>query len=168
MKFLTLINFAVLLFTVVTTSAQSTIAHVESDSIIPKMVTYQYAMSELQAYTANLQKQFEGKEAELEAYYMDVMDKKKKGLLAPKEEKDAEAKLQEIQAKLQQFAQSMEGQLMEKERGLLTSVYDEYNVAIKEVCKQSGYAYILDKKLILYSDGGIDATSKVKALIKTN
>jgi outer membrane protein len=142
------------------------IAHIESDSIIPLMVNYQYAMSELQSYSINLQKQFEGKEAEMEAYYMDIISKKKTGLLAPKEEKESEAKLQEMQTKLQQFAQEMEAQLYEKEKNLLTPVYDEFNNAIKDVCKQNGYAYILDKKMILYTDGGIDATEKVKTALK--
>jgi outer membrane protein len=97
---------------------------------------------------------------------MDVMDKGKKGILSPKEQKDAEAKLQEMQAKLQQFAQDMDAQMMEKEKTLMTPVTDEYNNAIKAVCKQYGYGFILDKKLILYSDGGIDATEKVKTALK--
>jgi outer membrane protein len=146
--------------------AQFQIAHVVSDSIIPKMAAYQTAMSELQTYSTILQKQFEGKEAEMEAYYMNIIDKKKKGLLAPKEEKEAELKLQEMEANLKKFGQDMERQLYEKEGLLMKPIYEEYNQAIKEVSKENNYTYIIDKKLTLYSAGGIDATSKISAKLK--
>ena len=148
--------------------AQLQIAHVVSDSIIPKMPAYQSAMSELQTYSTILQKQFEGKEAEMEAYYMNVIDKKKKGLLAPKEEKEAEAKLQEMEANLKKFGQDMEKQLYEKEGVLMKPIYEEYNQAIKDVSKENNYTYIIDKKLTLYSAGGIDATAKISAKLKIN
>ncbi len=164
MKYFSLIVFSFI--TVITFAQNSVIAHVVSDSIIPRMESYLYAMTELQAYSQNMQKQFEGKEAEMEAYYMDVMDKGKKGILSPKEQKDAEAKLQEMQTKLQQFAQEMDAQLAEKEKSLMGPVQEEYSNAIKAVSKLNGYGFIIDKKLILYSDGGIDATEKVKVALK--
>ena len=34
--------------------------------------------------------------------------------------------------------------------------------ALKEIAKSEGYAYVIDKKLLLYSEGGIDATEKLK------
>jgi outer membrane protein len=142
------------------------IAHFQRDSIIPKMESYLYAMTEFQAYSQNMQKQFEGKEAEMEAYYMDIMDKGKRGILSPKEQKDAEAKLQEMQAKLQQFAQEMDAQLAEKEKSLFTPVNVELYEAVKSVCKENGYGFILDKNRIRYSEGGIDATEKVKTALK--
>jgi outer membrane protein len=164
MKYFSLIVFS---FIALSSFSQSVvIAHVQSDSIIPKMESYLYAMTELQAYSQNLQKQFEGKEAEMEAYYMDVMDKGKRGILSPKEQKDAETKLQEMQTKLQQSAQEMDAQLAEKEKTLMGPVQEEYNNAIKAVSKQNGYTFIIDKKLILYSDGGIDATEKLRAALK--
>ncbi len=165
-KSITAVYTLFLLHFTILVNAQLSIAHVVSDSIIPKMESYQLAMSELQSFSINLQKQFEGKEAEIEVFYMDIIDKKKKGVLAPKDEKDAEAKLQKLQADLQKFAQEMEVKLMDKEKNVMTSVYDEYNNAIKEVCNKKGYAYILDKKLILYSDGGIDVTDDIKASLK--
>lgn len=164
MKYFSLIVFS---FIALSSFSQSAvIAHVQSDSIIPKMESYLYAMTELQAYSQNLQKQFEGKEAEMEAYYMDVMDKGKRGILSPKEQKDAETKLQEMQTKLQQSAQEMDAQLAEKEKTLMGPVQEEYSNAIKAVSKQNGYSFIIDKKLILYSDGGIDATEKLRAALK--
>jgi outer membrane protein len=164
MKYFSLIVFS---FIALSSFSQSVvIAHVQSDSIIPKMESYLYAMTELQAYSQNLQKQFEGKEAEMEAYYMDVMDKGKRGILSPKEQKDAETKLQEMQTKLQQSAQEMDAQLAEKEKTLMGPVQEEYNNAIKAVSKQNGYSFIIDKKLILYSDGGIDATEKLRVALK--
>jgi outer membrane protein len=143
--------------------AQVVIAHVNSDSIIPNMASYQSARSEIMTYTNILQKQFEGKQAEMEMYYLEVTNKRKQGQLSPKLEKDAEVKLQEMEANLQKVGKEIEAQIYEKESSLMKPVYEEYNKAIKEVSKENGYTYILDVKLTLYNDGGIDATKKIAA-----
>jgi outer membrane protein len=41
-------------------------------------------------------------------------------------------------------------------------MYDKFNEALKEIAKKEGYSYVFDKKMMLYSDGGIDATDKLK------
>jgi outer membrane protein len=143
--------------------AQMTLAHVESDSVIPFMPSYQEAMNTLQSYAQILQKQLEGKEAEAQAYYMEYAEKKKKGLLAPKEEQDYQTKLQQMEEKLKTSAQEMEKKLEDKEVELMKPIEDAYNKAILEVCKENKYAYIIDKKMVLYAEGGINATPKVKA-----
>jgi outer membrane protein len=143
--------------------SQVVLAHVNSDSIIPNMMSYQSAKSEIITYTNILQKQFEGKQAEMEMYYLELTNKKKQGQLSPKQEKDAEVKLQEMEANLQKVGKEIEAQIYDKESSLMKPVYEEYNKAIKEVSKENGYTYILDVKLTLYNDGGIDATKKIAA-----
>ena len=44
-------------------------------------------------------------------------------------------------------------------------MYEKFNEALKSIAKSSNYAYILDKKLLLYSEGGEDATQKLKTAL---
>ena len=54
---------------------------------------------------------------------------------------------------------------MKKEAELTKPLYEELDKALKSVAKDNGYSYILDKKLLLYSEGGIDATAKIKTAL---
>ena len=42
-------------------------------------------------------------------------------------------------------------------------MYEKFNEAMKTVAKANGVAYIFDKKMMLYSEGGEDLTTKLKA-----
>jgi len=148
-----------------TTASAQKIAYVNSDNIVPEMAAYKRAKSEVEAYGKQLQKVLEGKQKEMETYYADVMRKAQNGELTPKQEQEAQAKLQEMQANLQKEAADADKKLMEKEGELTKPLYEEFNQALKKVAKENSYSYILDKKLLLYSDGGIDATEKVKTAL---
>jgi len=141
------------------------IAYVDTEKIIPEMPAYKRAKSEVEAYGKQLQKVLEGKQAEAQTYLAEVTAKEQKGILSPKEAKEAQAKLQEMQMNLQKEAQQADQKLMEKEAELTKPLYEELDNALKKVAKDNGYAYILDKKLLLYSAGGIDATAKVKTAL---
>jgi outer membrane protein len=139
------------------------IAHIEQDSIVTKMVSYQLAISETQAYENIIIKQIEGKEAEIMSYYMGLEEKAKKGILTPIEEKEASKKIEEMKNKFQLFEQEKQLEFENKRNELFEPVLAEYNKAIKDVCKENNYIYLIEKRISLYSDGGIDATEKVKA-----
>ena len=138
------------------------IAYVDADKIIPEMPAYKRAKSEVEAYGKQLQKIIEGKQTEGQQYLQDISAKAQRGELTPKQEQEAQAKLQEMQANLQKEAMEAEQKLAKKEAD---SLYEEFNAALKKVATANSYGYILDKKLLLYSDGGIDATAKVKTAL---
>jgi outer membrane protein len=138
-------------------------AHVDGDAIIPNMPAYKRAQAEVESYGKILQKQLEGKQAEMQKYYADVMAQVQAGTMAPAQQKEAEAKLMKMQEDLQKAAAKADQDLVKKEQDLIKPLYEQFNNALEAVAKENGYGYIIDKKLILYSDGGIDATSKVKA-----
>jgi len=139
------------------------IAYVDTEAIIPNMTAYKAAKSEVEDYGKQLQKSLETKQASMQKYYQETAEKASKGLLTPVQQQDAEQKLQKMQADLQQEAASAEQKLMKKEQERTKPIYESFNAALKKVAKANGFSYILDKKLLLYSEGGIDATSKVKA-----
>lgn len=153
---------AVLVLLAFSTSSAQKIAHVDADAIIPAMPEYKSAKSNVEAYSKQLQKSLEAEQTKMQQYYQEVMQKAQSGGMAPVEQQKAEEKLQTMQADLQKKASEADQQLMEKEAALTEPLYKKFNEALEKVAKANGYAYIFDKKLLLYSDGGIDATAKVK------
>ena len=144
-------------------SAQQTIAYVNAEAVIQEMPEYKRAKSEVEAYGQQLQKRLEKQQTDMTTYYQEIAQKETQGLLTPKDAEEAKVKLQKMQEDLQKAAAEADSKLIEKEQALTKPLYERFNVALKSVAKSNGYAYILDKKLLLYSDGGVDATSKVKA-----
>jgi outer membrane protein len=57
----------------------------------------------------------------------------------------------------------MEEDMGTKELDLTKPMYEKFNEAMKTVAKANGVAYIFDKKMMLYSEGGEDLTTKLKA-----
>lgn len=141
------------------------IAYVEPEAIIPEMPTYKKAQSEIEAYGKQLQNVLEKKKMDMEAYYQAVLDSIKRDLLSPKAQKEAEAKLQQMQIDFQQENVAAEKKMLQKEKELIAPVYEVFNKAIAKVAYQNEYNYILDKKFLLYATGGIDATQKVKTAL---
>lgn len=153
---------SVLSFSVANAQSQK-IAYVDPEQIIPNMPEYKAAKSELEQFKTILQKQLEGDQAKMQQYYTDVMTKVQQGLLAPAQQKAEEEKLMKMQEDLQKKAMKMEEDMAAKEQELTKPMYDKFNEALKSIAKSNSYAYILDKKLLLYSEGGEDATPKLKA-----
>lgn len=144
-------------------AGEQTIAHVDAESIIPAMPEYKRAKSEVEAYGKQLQRALESKQQAMQEYYQDVMERVQSGAMPPVEQKEAETKLQQMQQDLQKRAVEADEELARKEAELTRPVYDRFNAAVKKVARDRGYAYIVDKKLFLYTDGGIDATPLVRA-----
>lgn len=163
-NFMSVIIFVVL-FTFGTVSNAQKIAYIVSEEIVPEMPAYKKAKSEVEAYGKQLQKILEGKQLEAQQYYQEVSKKGQEGMLTPKQEQEAQAKLQQMQADLQKEAAESDQKLAKKEGELTKPLYEELDAALKKVAKENQYSYILDKKFLLYSEGGIDATAKVKTAL---
>ncbi|BDS12573.1 OmpH family outer membrane protein [Aureispira anguillae] len=148
-----------------TTANAQKIAYIVSEDIVPEMPAYKRAKSEVEAYGKQLQKVLEAKQKEAQDYYQEIMEKAQRGELTPKQEQEAQAKLQKMQADLQKEAADADKKLMDKEGELTKPLYQELDNALKKVAKENQYSYILDKKFLLYSEGGIDATEKVKTAL---
>lgn len=142
--------------------AQQKVAYIDSESIIPLMPEYVRAKSEVEAYGKQLERQLKSKEEAMAKYYQDIMAKAQNGELTPKQEEEAQAALAKMQEDLQKAAAQADESLVAKEAELTKPMYEKFDSALKAVAKAKGYSYILDKKLLLYSEGGIDATSELK------
>ena len=146
----------------VTVSGEQKIAYVDPEEIIPNMPEYLSAKSELDQLKANLQSQLENEQRKAEQYYSSFTNKVQQGVLSPAQQKTEEAKLMKMQEDLQRKAMTMEQDMMKKEEEMTKPMYDKFNAALKELAKAKGYSYVFDKKLLLYSEGGVDATTELK------
>ena len=146
-----------------TISAQNqVIAFVDAEVIVASMPEFKRVESELESFQKVLQKQLELEEAKMEEYYKSVMQQVQAGTMAPAQQKEAEAKLTKMQEEMQKKAADADKQLIKKEADLTKPLYDKFNNALKAVAIANGYTYIFDKKMMLYSEGGVDATDKLK------
>lgn len=142
-------------------SAQN-IAHVNAEEIIQEMPEYKQAKANLEAFSKVLQKQLEAQRTKMEDHYTSVMDSVQRGLLTPIQQRAAEQRLAKMQQDLQNAAVQADQQLVEKEVEVTKPVYDKFNSALENVAKSNGYAYIIDRKIALYSNGGTDVGNLVK------
>jgi outer membrane protein len=146
----------------VTFQGEQKIAYVDPEEIIPNMPEYLSAKAELDQLKSNLQSQLENEQRKAEQYYSSFTNKVQQGILSPAQQKSEEAKLMKMQEDLQKKAMVMEQDMIKKEEEMTKPMYDKFNAALKELAKAKGYSYVFDKKLLLYSEGGIDATSDLK------
>ena len=138
------------------------VAYIDAEAIIKVMPDYKRIESDLTSYKKVLEKQLQAEEKKVQDYYTSVMQQAQAGTMSPKQQQEAEAKLMEMQQTLQQKALDADEQLVKKEQSLTKPLYDKFNAAVKTVAESNGYNYIFDKKMMLTTDGGIDATAKLK------
>jgi outer membrane protein len=143
-------------------SAQDKIAYVSVEDVIQAMPEYKMIQGQLETFQEQLLKQLEEEKRSIAKYYRGVLEKVKQGALSPKEQKDAETELQKRQGILDKNTSEADNKLVIKEQALTQPVYEKFNTALKSVAKANGYTYILDKKLTIYSAGGINATDELK------
>ena len=99
---------------------------------------------------------------EMQVYYEEVMENIQRSCPSPKSELEAEQKLQNMQAALQKAAALADEKLMAREDSLTQLVQEELKQVLAKVAKEQEYTYIIDKKHLLYYEGGVDLTALVK------
>jgi outer membrane protein len=143
--------------------ADAQIAYVDMEQIIENMPDYKRVKSELESYQKILEEQIQAEEKKMMDYYAIVVQRLRTDYISPAQMREYEAKLQKMQEDLQKKALDADKQIVQKEAALTKPLYDKFNAALKAVAVANGYNYIFDKKMMLYSDGGVDATAKLKA-----
>ncbi len=145
------------------TTAQTTIAYIDAEAIIQEMPEFKKARIDVEAHAKQLQKSLEGKQEKLKAFALDYAQKKQQGVLSPKQEYEMDSTYKVMNAELQKETQNAQQNLAKKENTLMTPVYEKFNSTLKTVATEKKWSYIADKKLFLYLEGGVDATTDVKS-----
>jgi len=112
----------------------------------------------------SMQKQGEGKVAELQAKYTKLEQDIAAGLLSQVQQEEEGKKFQEQQQQLALFEQEMTLKIQKKEAELLQPLLEKLNGAITDVAKENGMQFIFDQgtQMILFAEASTDVTNMVK------
>ena len=164
MKFIKYALFCLALMAATTTDAQK-FGYINSQAILAGMPEVKQAEANLDALKKQLQKKGQQMLVNLESKYKELQRKEAQGELSPKQLEGEAKGIKEEEAKIGQFEQDMQKQLMQKQEELMKPVIDRINAAIKSVAESGGYTYIFDAVggFILYADESQDVSAQVKA-----
>lgn len=154
--------FVILLCLSTVTQAQQVIAYVDADAVLKAMPAYRSTRQNLETFQAQLLKELEEEKRSIAKYYTQVIEQVKRGELSAQQQRDAETKLQQLQADLQAKTLQADERLLAREKSLSKPMYDAFEKALQAVAKRYKYTYILDQKLARSVHGGIDATAQLK------
>ncbi len=161
MKFITVLIFVA---AAVTVNAQTPkFGHVDLQALIQVMPERTVAETDFNAFQAELedilgemQKDYQTKLASFEQLGADASEIKKTAKIT---------ELQDIQQRIQNYQQTAQQQLQQKQGELLQPVFDKAEKAIEEVAKEKGLIYVFDigTKVVLYkSNESLDVFPLVK------
>ncbi len=144
--------------------AQQKIGYLNTALIMSEMPEVRQADQNLDALRKQLLRQGEQMVEALERKFVDAQERYSRGEMTPVEQSRVEQNLQEEEAKISQFEQQMQENLMKKRNELLTPIIDKINKAVEDVAKEGGFSFILDASSgsILYADDKQDITPLVK------
>jgi len=146
-----------------TCAAQSKFGHVDYTAIITNMPGIDSIQTLVKTYSNNLQaigeqmaKEFEEKQAAFEKLVS--AQNSSQAVLKIKQEE-----LMGMYKRIQEFAQSAESDIQDKQFELLEPFQNKLKNAIKIVAKANNYNYVFDVSTLLFSAPTDDLTNKVKA-----
>lgn len=137
------------------------IGYVNSQALMQVMPEAKHADSVLQAYVADMDKQYKtmGQEG---SQLMDEYQKNEATWSAAVKETKQKA-INDLQARMQDFQQSASDNIQKKRAELYQPILDKAQKAIEAVGTEGGYDYILDGAALLYAKEGKDVSDLVKA-----
>jgi len=151
------------LFSSFTVSAQSKFGHVDYTAVITSMPGIDSIQTIVTNYTADLQaigeqmsKEFEEKQTAFEK----MVNEQNSSQAIIKIKQD---ELMGMYKRIQEFSQSAEADIQDKQYELLEPFQNKLKDAIKKVAKDNNYTYIFDISILLFSSQSDDITDKVKA-----
>lgn len=160
-------RFAVILLIICSfgfASAQK-FAFVDTEYILNNIPAYKAAQDQLDKYSAELQKEIEGKYSEIDDMYKKFQAEKVLLSDEMKNKREDEIVSKEKDVKdLQKKYFGNDGMLFKKREELVKPIQDEIYNAVKEIAAEGGYAAIFDTSAdatILFSDPKYDKSDQV-------
>jgi len=141
------------------------IGHINSAELLQMMPGREEAQNELMGYAKELEDQLKIMTQEFETKYQDYLANETKFTEIVKKSKQTE--LTDFQARINDFQESAQEDLANKENELVAPLLQKAQDAIKDVAKEKGYNYILDVSAgsVLYFDETEDIMPFVKKKI---
>lgn len=143
-----------------TAGAQSKIGYISTEELIGVMPEAEKADAELKDYQTSLQQQ--GNDYLTELNEKDSIFVRDSAKLSPAARELRRNDLIALYQKVQNWNQTMQQLMGEKQQALLTPIRNKALETIKTVSKESGYAYILDANSVIVGPPGDDILPLVK------
>lgn len=155
-QFKTLLIALSFTFGIVTvTSAQSKIAHIDTQELIEAMPDYQSAMSQLdkiqKTYRSDVQDMMKEADTKSKLYQSEAESK------TDEENMKRSKELQSAQQKIMKYQQNAQDKIQEKNEELMRPILEKARTAIQKVARAKGYDYVLNATTgggaVLLADG---------------
>ena len=147
----TLLIAAVMFLGANTMNAQTKTAHIDVNDLLAKMPEMTSAKAQLE----KLSKTFDTEYSTMVTEYQTKM-KKYEGEASTQTEAINETRAKEMQdmgQRIQQYRDSAQKQLQEKEVEIVKPIMDKAKAAIVKVAKAKGYQYVMDSASLILADG---------------
>jgi outer membrane protein len=168
MKHIKILLVAAVLFLSYSTSAQVKIGHVNSDELIAAMPETKAMQNELKKLGQQYDTDYKIQANALQAKYLKYG--KEQESKTAEENAIRQKEVQDLQKKLQVYAQTADKELQQKQRDLLKPILEKAQKAIQDVAKAKGLKYIFDsapgKGLLVFEGEDILPAVKTKLGIK--
>jgi outer membrane protein len=140
-------------------SAQSKIAHVDTNELISKMP----AMIEAQKQLENLSKQYDAEFKTMADEYYAKLKKydEESSTVTAKVNEDRAKEVQDMEKRIRDYRETAQKELQKKESDLAKPLMDKIKASIAKVGKTKGFNYVIDVNSAIFADG-TDLTSDVK------
>lgn len=137
------------------------IGHVNSSEIMAAMPELTEAQKTLEASEAEYKKEMEAMQQELQDKYKAFQDKA--NLLGEAERNKQLLELQDLDSRIQKFAELSRQALTEQQTKLMQPIQEKVMKAIEAEAKAKGLSYVLDQQAMLYmGKDAVDITPGVK------
>jgi outer membrane protein len=161
--FLIIFSLLISFFSILTISAQSKFGHVDYTAIITKMpgidsiqTIVTNLSNDLQTIGEQMAKEFEVKQVAFEKMVTEQSS-------SPAVIKIKQEELMGMYKRIQEFSQSAQADIQDKQVELLEPFQKKLTNAIKKVAKENNYNYVFDIATVLFSSASDDLTDRVKA-----
>ena len=140
-------SIVLLLFSVFTMSAQSKVAHINSQALIsemPEVIEAQAQLEKLQkTYATEIEASMKEYQTKLQTYSADAQNQTEVTNQARQKE------LAGMEQNIQQYQQTASQDIQKKQADLLKPLIDKARAAIQKIAKEQGFDYVIDA-----TDGG--------------
>ena len=159
MKYWLVVATLVLCFSVSYAQERIRIGYIDIQKVIAESQAGKRARDRFQAQVKKAEADIVKERQEIERLKMDL--DKKGPLLKDEERRNIESDLQKRSVNLQRSMSDHQQDLQVKNNEMMSDILKELEKIVNEVGKAEKFTLILERSQILYSDQGIDITSKV-------
>ena len=163
MKQLKNLAIAIVLFIGTQVSAQSKVAHVDLQALITSMPEMKTAQDQMKKIQDTYDKDYKNMVTEYQTKLQKYEQESATAGDALNETRTKE--MQDMGNRIQQFQQTAQKELGQKELDLYKPIYEKAQTAIQKVAKAKGVSYVLDATspgVVLFLEGGTDLLADVK------